>query len=103
MPMYEYICGSCGHHVEVLQKMSDAALTRCPHCALDALEKLVSHSGFRLKGEGWYETDFKGGDAKRNLAADKPEALPDKSSESTKEKSGATVAANSPAPSTDTL
>ena len=69
MPMYEYVCGGCGHHVEVLQKMSDPALTQCPRCALDGLEKLISHSGFRLKGEGWYETDFKGDSAaKRNLS-----------------------------------
>jgi putative FmdB family regulatory protein len=70
--MYEYVCGGCGHHVEVLQKISDLPLLHCDNCQKDALERVVSRSGFRLKGEGWYETDFKGGDNKRNLV-DAPE------------------------------
>lgn len=67
MPFYEYRCGSCGHEFEAMQKMSDAPLTDCPGCAQGALVKLVSAAGFRLKGGGWYETDFKGG-AKKNVA-----------------------------------
>lgn len=66
--MYEYMCGGCGHHLEVLQKISDSPLIHCAHCQQDQLERVVSRSGFRLKGEGWYETDFKGGHNKRNLA-----------------------------------
>jgi len=61
MPIYEYACEACGHHHEALQKMSDDALTECPECGKPALKKLVSAAGFRLKGGGWYETDFKGG------------------------------------------
>lgn len=64
MPIYEYACGACGHHHEALQKMSDDALTECPECGKPALKKLVSAAGFRLKGGGWYETDFKGGGKK---------------------------------------
>ena len=60
MPFYEYRCGSCGHEFEAMQKMSDAPLTDCPECAKAELVKLVSAAGFRLKGGGWYETDFKG-------------------------------------------
>ncbi|MBI1194510.1 MAG: zinc ribbon domain-containing protein [Gammaproteobacteria bacterium] len=61
MPIYEYLCESCGHNLEAIQKMSDPALTDCPECGKPALKKQISASGFRLKGSGWYETDFKGG------------------------------------------
>ena len=61
MPIYEYTCTSCGHNMEALQKMSDAPLTDCPECGKPALQKQVSAAGFRLKGSGWYETDFKNG------------------------------------------
>jgi putative FmdB family regulatory protein len=93
MPMYEYVCGGCGHHVEVLQKISDLPLIHCKHCQKDQLERLVSRSGFRLKGEGWYETDFKGGDNKRNLvdAPDPSNKTPtDKQAASTPEKKPST-------------
>ncbi|CAN0399925.1 MAG: FmdB family zinc ribbon protein [Pseudohongiellaceae bacterium] len=59
MPIYEYQCSNCDHRLEALQKMSDAPLTECPSCHQKALRKLVSAAGFRLKGGGWYETDFK--------------------------------------------
>lgn len=67
MPIYEYQCGACGHQLEVLQKMSDVPLKECPACNKLELSKLISASGFRLKGDGWYETDFKTGN-KKNLA-----------------------------------
>jgi len=72
MPIYEYMCTECGHHLEILQKVSDAPVTQCVNCKRDTLTKMISKSGFRLKGSGWYETDFKGGDNKkqRNLAKD---------------------------------
>ena len=60
MPIYEYRCTRCGHELEALQKMSDAPLTDCPECGEPALRKQISAAGFRLKGSGWYETDFKG-------------------------------------------
>ncbi|MEJ2400091.1 MAG: zinc ribbon domain-containing protein [Xanthomonadales bacterium] len=66
MPIYEYQCQSCGHRLEKLQRMSDAPLTDCPDCGEAALQRLVSAAGFRLKGGGWYETDFKSG-AKKNV------------------------------------
>lgn len=59
MPIYEYQCGSCGHQLEVLQKMSDAPLVNCPACQQGSLQKLVSAAGFQLKGTGWYATDFR--------------------------------------------
>jgi len=67
MPIYEYKCSHCGHELEALQKMSDDPLRDCPECGRPALEKQVSAAGFRLKGSGWYETDFKSG-KRRNVA-----------------------------------
>jgi len=74
MPFYEYQCKNCGHELEAMQKVSESPLKKCPHCGKSQLQRLMSAPVFRLKGKGWYETDFKGdGDSKRNLA-DKPEA-----------------------------
>ena len=71
MPFYEYECSACKFYVEVLQKISDAPLKKCPSCKKSALKKLVSAPVFRLKGSGWYETDFKSDqDKKRNLVGD---------------------------------
>jgi putative FmdB family regulatory protein len=69
MPIYEYRCGACGHKLDALQKISDPLLTDCPDCGASALKKLMSAPVFRLKGSGWYETDFKSDkEKKRNLA-----------------------------------
>ena len=79
MPIYEYRCESCGHELEKMQKISDAPLTDCPACGQPTLKKLISAAGFRLKGGGWYETDFKkDGDKKRNLhdSGEKKESKP---------------------------
>jgi putative FmdB family regulatory protein len=68
MPIYEYRCAACGHHLEALQKMTEGPLRKCPDCGKSQLRRLVSASRFRLKGSGWYETDFKHqGEKKRNL------------------------------------
>ena len=76
MPFYEYECEACKYYAEVMQKISDAPLTRCPSCGKRALKKLVSVPVFRLKGAGWYETDFKSDqETKRNLlGAEKEES-----------------------------
>jgi putative FmdB family regulatory protein len=82
MPFYEYQCKSCGHELEAMQKVSDTPLKKCPHCGKAQLQRLMSAPVFRLKGGGWYETDFKGDqDNKRNLA-DRPEAGAAKDSDS---------------------
>lgn len=75
MPIYEYRCDACGHELEAMQKMADAALTDCPACNKSALKKLISAAGFRLKGGGWYETDFKSG-GKKNVAGDSGSSAP---------------------------
>ena len=67
MPIYEYQCQSCDHELEKLQKISDDMLVDCPECEQPELKRLISAAAFRLKGSGWYETDFKK-DNKRNLA-----------------------------------
>ena len=84
MPFYEYECPHCGYDEEVLQKINDKPLTKCPTCGKKGLKKLMSAPVFRLKGSGWYETDFKSDkENKRNLAgADKEEAKPEAKSES---------------------
>lgn len=69
MPIYEYACQSCGYEFETLQKISEAPLVDCPSCGAAELRKKVSAARFRLKGGGWYETDFKSGD-KKNLAGE---------------------------------
>lgn len=71
MPIYEYQCKDCGNRLEALQKISATPLTQCPNCNQQGLTKLVSASSFRLKGGGWYETDFKTG-AKRHGTQDAP-------------------------------
>jgi putative FmdB family regulatory protein len=82
MPFYEYQCQACSAQVEVLQKINDAPLKKCPECGKLRLKKLVSAPVFRLKGGGWYETDFKSdGENKRNLvetekSEDKADAKP---------------------------
>jgi putative FmdB family regulatory protein len=92
MPIYEYQCQNCATEVEVLQKISDAPLQDCPECGEASLRKKVSAAAFRLKGSGWYETDFKSG-GKKNLAggSDAPGSSGSKDNAgSTSDKSGST-------------
>ena len=70
MPIYEYQCDSCGIRIEALQKISDEPLKICSACGSASLRKLVSAASFRLKGKGWYETDFKTGDKKKLAESD---------------------------------
>jgi len=79
MPIYEYQCQSCAHELEALQKLSDQPLVDCPSCGQASLKKKISAAGFRLKGGGWYETDFKSSNQK-NLAGER-KSDPGKSSD----------------------
>jgi putative FmdB family regulatory protein len=74
MPFYEYQCKSCGHELEAMQKVSDSPLKKCPDCGKPQLVRLMSAPVFRLKGAGWYETDFKGDKENQRNLADRPEA-----------------------------
>ena len=69
MPIYEYKCLHCGHLLEAIHKISDDPLLLCPNCDKNGLKKQVTAPSFRLKGSGWYETDFKTG-KKKNLLDD---------------------------------
>lgn len=82
MPIYEYTCTACDHKLEVLQKISDIPLEQCPACQQNTLKKLVSAAGFRLKGTGWYETDFKG--KKKTEPESEKQTAPEKKEESPK-------------------
>jgi putative FmdB family regulatory protein len=80
MPFYEYECSSCKFYSEVMQRITDPPLRKCPSCGKSTLKKLVSAPNFRLKGGGWYETDFKSDkEAKRNLAQGEKAEAADKS------------------------
>jgi putative FmdB family regulatory protein len=90
MPIYAYRCSSCGHAKDVLQKLSDSALTVCPACGAATFAKQVTAAGFQLKGSGWYATDFKG-----NNSAKKPdgEAKTEGATDAAKTDAGKTDAA----------
>ena len=90
MPIYEYQCQGCNHELEKLQKISDEPLSVCPQCGEPQLKRKISAAGFRLKGGGWYETDFKSG-SKKNLAGDSGSSGGDSK-----------AASSSPSPSTST-
>jgi putative FmdB family regulatory protein len=70
MPIYAYKCESCGHAKDVLQKISDPALTVCPACNASAFQKQLTAAGFQLKGSGWYVTDFRGGTKSESSSAE---------------------------------
>jgi putative FmdB family regulatory protein len=84
MPIYGYSCKSCGHTLDALQKIADDPLLDCPECDEPTLKRQLSAPRFRLKGKGWYETDFKN-DNQRNLAGDKDTSKPDGDSKDTKD------------------
>ena len=85
MPIYAYACQECEHSLDALQKIADEPLVDCPECGKPALKRLLSAPRFRLKGQGWYETDFKT-ENQRNLHGEK-EPAKDKKSEAKDSKS----------------
>jgi len=84
MPIYEYACKKCDHTLDALQKMSDDPLVDCPECGEPALRKLLSAPRFRLKGAGWYETDFKKDNQKNVHKSDSEPAKTEKKSDDSK-------------------
>tara|TARA_B100001063_G_scaffold217637_1_gene220452 strand:+ start:619 stop:909 length:291 start_codon:yes stop_codon:yes gene_type:complete len=82
MPIYDYKCSECEHQIEAIQKISDDPMTVCPKCNKKSLKKLISAPSFRLKGSGWYETDFKTG-KKKNISLNESSKR-DKSTETSK-------------------
>jgi len=94
MPFYEYECSNCKFYVEALQKISDPPIRKCPSCKKQTMKRLVSAPVFRLKGGGWYETDFKSDqEGKRNLAGgeEAAEAKPEADKDKNKDKDATSV------------
>ena len=89
MPIYEYICEMCEERLEVLQQISDPLLRECPACHKATLKKLVSAAGFRLAGQGWYETDFKTKNQRNLATAAEPKSDTTKDTTKTKDDSKA--------------
>lgn len=90
MPIYAYRCEECGHEMDALQKISDPPLTDCPACGASALAKQITAAAFRLKGSGWYETDFKKDqDKRKNLHQDAEPAKDKAAGDKPKEKPAA--------------
>jgi putative FmdB family regulatory protein len=87
MPIYAYACKECDHTLDALQKIADVPLVDCPDCGKPALKRLLSAPRFRLKGQGWYETDFKK-DNQRNLHGDKDSPTPKPKSNGKGDKGG---------------
>ncbi len=88
MPIYEYVCQKCGHHLEIMQKMSDKPLSKCPECK-GKLEKIFSQTSFQLKGSGWYVSDYVNkGKSEKSDKADKADK-PDKADKSEKKETAA--------------
>ena len=86
MPIYEYKCDKCEHQFEILQKINADPAKICPKCNADRLRKLVSAAAFKLKGTGWYETDFKNKKPKSDKKCD--EKNKNDSKKTTKGKTG---------------
>ncbi len=122
MPIYAYQCQSCGHRKDALQKISDAPLSICPHCGAPTFKKQITAASFRLKGDGWYATDFRGhgahdsspdhaaptdghktegktdGKTSEGAVVDKPDAAPATKSEAGPVKADTTVPAAAASP-----
>lgn len=97
MPIYEYRCNHCEHRLEMLQKISDEPAKTCPECGEDSLLKLVSAAAFKLKGTGWYETDFKDKKPSKDTKTDKdnkPDSKKATGSDSKKTDSSSKTSAN---------
>lgn len=62
MPLYEYECTGCGERTELIQRLADPPLEKCPRCG-EPVTKLLSAPSFQFKGSGWYVTDYAGKNA----------------------------------------
>lgn len=99
MPLYEYLCTSCGHRFERIQKFSDAPIATCPECG-GPVEKQVSSPAIQFKGAGWYVNDYaKSGKAESTAKSNKAEKSDDgsKGSDSTKSEKSEPAKTDAPA------
>jgi len=77
MPTYEYECTGCGHHFEKFQSIMARPARRCPKCKGAKLRRLIG-SGVTIlfKGSGFYSTDYRSEEYKKQASAEKPPAAP---------------------------
>ena len=90
MPIYEYLCTSCGYQFEEVQKFSDPSLDECQDCGKNSAERQVSMSSFHLKGGGWYKDGYSNNVAEKQKTEKSGEEGSPKSSKET------TTSENSP-------
>ena len=102
MPIYEFQCQACGTEIEVLQKISDPHITDCEACGKAEMKKKVTAAAFRLSGAGWYETDFKEGNKKKNLTETSAENKESKSADTKKESKEGSTKSSDTATKTET-
>ena len=57
MPLYEYLCETCGERTEILQRFNDLPEVACPKCGA-AMRRLPSAPSIQFKGSGFYLTDY---------------------------------------------
>jgi putative FmdB family regulatory protein len=99
MPIYEYECGACGERREFIQKFSDAPKRKCPACGASKLKRLVSAAAFHLKGTGWYVTDFR--DKNKKKDGDKEATSSSKDSDTSSKETTTTKTAEKTTKSSD--
>lgn len=104
MPLYEYLCGTCGHRFERIQKFSDPLVTECPTCG-GKVEKQVSSPAIQFKGKGWYVTDYAksgsgGKDASKGDSAMKTPSNPSDAGGTAKSDNASSSDTAAPAPAT---
>jgi putative FmdB family regulatory protein len=87
VPIYEYQCSKCGEVFEAFQKINDKPLKQCKFCQ-GKVERLISQTSFRLKGSGWYLTDYarKSQPAASSESGSKPTAKESKTGDTTTKK-----------------
>ena len=91
MPIYEYLCASCGYQFEEVQKFNESPLEECPDCGKNSARRQVSMSAFHLKGGGWYKDGYSGKSNESEKKDDSDKKTSAKDKQPSAEKSGADV------------
>ena len=92
MPTYDYVCGSCGHELELFQSMSEAPKRKCPECGTMKLQRQIGMgAGILFKGSGFYETDYRSSSYEKGRKSEAEARKAAKSSGSEKKEKKATT------------
>ena len=70
VPTYEYACSACDTRHDIVQAMTDDALTECPSCHQPTLRKLFGSVGVVFKGSGFYRNDSRSTGTSSSPASD---------------------------------